>query len=193
MTVTVIKLGGSLCADVRLKSWLSTLAESKNVAIVPGGGPYADAVRAQQARWNFSDVLAHRMAVLAMDQFAIQLHGIEPRLSLVHDLAALKQPLENGRSAIWLPSAMVLLAEEIPASWDVTSDSLAAWLAGKLRAHNLVIVKSCDIPPGLTVAQLIEYGIVDRGFELMSKGVARNIQFVSANDFAQHAGSLVNI
>jgi 5-(aminomethyl)-3-furanmethanol phosphate kinase len=190
MTITVIKLGGSLSADVRLKQWLNVLAESKSVVIVPGGGPYADMVRQQQARWNFSDDLAHRMAVLAMDQFAIQLHGIESRLSLVNDLAALKQTLEDRQTAIWLPSAMVLSAEEIPASWDVTSDSLAAWLARNLGADNLVIVKSCDIPPESTIAQLIDQDIVDRGFSVMSKGAARNIQFVSVRDFQRVAESL---
>jgi len=30
---------------------------------------------------------------------------------------------------IWAPTRMVLAATGIPASWDVTSDSLAAWLA----------------------------------------------------------------
>ncbi len=190
MTTTVIKIGGSLDTDVRIKAWLNVLAESKSVVIVPGGGPYADTVRGQQARWKFSDALAHRMAVLAMDQFAIQLHGIEPRLSLVNDLAALKKTLEIRQTAIWLPSAMVLSAEEIPASWDITSDSLAAWLALNLSADNLVIVKSCDIPPELTIAQLIEQDIVDRGFSVMSKGSACNIQFVSVRDFQQVAERL---
>ncbi len=188
---TVIKLGGSLSGDARLESWLNVLAESQSVVIVPGGGPYADAVRAQQARWKFSDILAHRMAVLAMDQFAMQLHGIEPRLSLENDLTALKQTCANRRAAIWLPSLMVLAAEEIPASWNITSDSLAAWLARKIYADNLVIVKSCDVPSGATIAQLIENDIVDQGFVAMSKGATRNIRFVSVNDFAQFADSFI--
>jgi 5-(aminomethyl)-3-furanmethanol phosphate kinase len=60
---------------------------------------------------------------------------------------------------------MVLGDPGIAASWDITSDSLAAWLAGKLRARRLVLVKSVAFAgDGVTAAHLARRGIVDRAF-----------------------------
>ena len=47
------------------------------VVVVPGGGPFADAVRTAQGLWQFSDEVAHVMAIGAMDQFGRMLCGIE--------------------------------------------------------------------------------------------------------------------
>ena len=47
-----------------------------------------------------------------------------------------------GNGVVWKPSEMVLADEDILMNWDVTSDSLAAWLAVKLNAQHLVLVKS---------------------------------------------------
>ena len=78
----IVKIGGSLCGDLRLAAWLELLVEfgAGKVIIVPGGGPYADVVRLQQKRWKFSDSIAHSLAVRAMDQFALQLAGINTQL-----------------------------------------------------------------------------------------------------------------
>jgi aspartokinase-like uncharacterized kinase len=73
----IVKLGGSLLRDPRLREWLQMLAEFGGglVTVVPGGASFADAVREAQARWHFDDVVAHNMAVLAMAQTAHMLHG----------------------------------------------------------------------------------------------------------------------
>jgi 5-(aminomethyl)-3-furanmethanol phosphate kinase len=184
---TVVKLGGSLSSDPRLKPLLRILVDARDIIVVPGGGPYADAVRAQQTQWQFPDEQAHRMAVLAMDQFALQLHGMEPRLNLAINIVAIQQAKLAQRSAIWMPSTMVLSAPEIAMSWDMTSDSLAAWLSRAIGAERLILVKSCDIPPSATIAELIDRDIVDRGFAKMSVGAAPNIRIVSVGDFARLA------
>lgn len=60
---------------------------------------------------------------------------------------------------------MVLGAADIPQSWDVTSDSLAAWLAGKIGAELLVLVKHVEPMRGtLRATDLMARDIVDRGF-----------------------------
>ena len=60
---------------------------------------------------------------------------------------------------------MVLADDSIPKSWDVTSDSIAAWLAGKVNAQQLVLVKS-DKPEGeaLSLKMMSQSGIVDNAF-----------------------------
>ena len=41
-----------------------------------------------------------------------------------------------------LPAALPL--DALPASWGVTSDSIAAWVAGEVGAGRLVLVKGVD-------------------------------------------------
>lgn len=185
--IWVVKLGGSLCNDARLATWLDMLVDcgKGHVVIVPGGGPYADAVRIQQQRWQFSDEFAHRMALLAMDQFALQLKGMNPLLVIAPTRAAIASAWSNNQVALWLPSAMVSSAAQIAATWDITSDSLAAWLARTLQAERLVLVKSCTIPLHATIDQLVRCEIIDREFTNMTRAAPFRIQIVSVSDIDQ--------
>ncbi len=185
--IWVVKLGGSLCNDARLATWLDMLVDcgKGQVVIVPGGGPYADAIRIQQQRWQFSDEIAHRMALLAMDQFALQLKGMNPLLVVAPTHAAIASAWSNNQVALWLPSAMVSSAAEIAATWDTTSDSLAAWLARTLQAGRLVLVKSCMIPLHATIDELVRSEIIDREFTNMTRAAPFRIQIVSVSDIDQ--------
>ena len=80
----VVKLGGSLFDAPALRQRLAELATLPGPAriVVPGGGPFADAVRALQPALAVGDLVAHRMAILAMQQFGLALQAIEPRLEL---------------------------------------------------------------------------------------------------------------
>src|SRR5690606_31775884 len=74
MHEAVIKVGGSLAGDPALPRLLETLAElaaaGQRRVVVPGGGPFADAVRAACAAHDPGPSAAHWMAILAMDQYA---------------------------------------------------------------------------------------------------------------------------
>lgn len=143
----VIKLGGSLIGSSELTSWLDILARFSHgkVIIVPGGGIFADAVRQAQKLTQLNDQAAHKMAVLAMNQYGELIASLNP---VIVKAASELEIAERGfqhRAIVWLPSQMVSADEAIPANWDVTSDSLAAWLAVKLNAEHLVLVKSADL------------------------------------------------
>src|SRR4051812_7801139 len=70
----VLKLGGSLASSGGLTACLAALGRLRGeIVVVPGGGVFADAVRAAQPRFGFSDRAAHRMAILAMEQYAVML------------------------------------------------------------------------------------------------------------------------
>jgi 5-(aminomethyl)-3-furanmethanol phosphate kinase len=166
MTV-VVKLGGSLGAAGTLATWLQAVREhgGGRAVIVPGGGIFADAVRAAQARDGFSDRAAHRMAVLAMEQYAQLLLDLAPDLVACAAPAEIRAALALGHVALWLPSLMVAADPHIACSWEVTSDSLAAWLARRLEAERLVLIKSAAVPqPQPTPAQLAAAGLVDPAF-----------------------------
>jgi aspartokinase-like uncharacterized kinase len=159
----VVKLGGSLWSSPLLKRWLAVLREATfPLTIVPGGGVFADAVRASQRKMRFSDEAAHSMALLAMEQYALALADLEPALALVSSSEEARAAYLSGRTALWRPFETVRASRDIPASWDVTSDSLAAWFAVESRAMALLLVKSVDAETG---DGLVRLGLVDACFQ----------------------------
>ncbi|TIM26519.1 MAG: hypothetical protein E5Y63_28905 [Mesorhizobium sp.] len=166
---SVVKLGGSTADAADMADWIAALAGSKlPIVIVPGGGRFADQVRETQIYMDFSDTAAHAMAILAMEQFAQVILDHDERLAPARSLEEMLCALDAGKVPVWLPSSLALPAPDIPASWDVTSDSLAAWLAGKLGANALLLIKQTGAFFGSdTIDSLAARGIVDAGFAAM--------------------------
>jgi len=165
--IVVVKLGGSLATAGTLRPWLDAIHETGagRCVVVPGGGVFADAVRSAQRALVFSDAAAHAMALLAMEQYAHVVADLQPSWRLCAWAGDIEAALAEGRVAVWLPRAMIAADADVAASWDVTSDSLAAWLALRLRASHLVLVKSAPMPPPpLSASRLAELGLVDAAF-----------------------------
>lgn len=163
----VVKLGGSLAASAGgLAGWLDRLARGAGrVVLVPGGGPFADRVRDEQARLGFSDAAAHHLALLAMEQYGRLLADLCPALRPADSRAAIRRALRGGAVPVWMPARMAIGRPDIPESWDVTSDSLALWLAGQIGARAVALVKSAPAPAGRPIAEdLAGAGLVDAAF-----------------------------
>jgi dihydroneopterin aldolase len=163
---TVVKLGGSFAFSPELRKWIAAIAQCAGRAvIVPGGGPFADAVRAAQAPMGFDDRVAHRMGLLAMEQYGCAMASLHERLSLADSLDLIHRGLADGKVPVWLPTAMTLADTAIPLSWDVTSDSLAAWIAGRIGAERLVLVKHVEVgEKTVRAADLAAINVVDKAF-----------------------------
>lgn len=167
MSVWIVKLGGSLYDSAQLPSWLDAIAGAGagKVVVVPGGGPWADAVRSAQLREGFDERTAHCRALRAMERHAGVLAGMRRAFIPAHSTVAMQAILRNRGIALWMPYAMVVAQATIPASWDVSSDSLAAWLAQHLDAAGLMLVKSVPIErPQPAIEELMRRGWVDRAF-----------------------------
>lgn len=161
----VVKIGGSLVADrTRLGAVLAACADEAPVAIVPGGGPFAEAVRTAQAALGFDDALAHRLALDAMGRMAEVFASLEPRLAIAASPEAVAGALSQGRAVIWDPAALKAGHPDIPESWEVTSDSLALWLATALGAGRCILVKSANLSPDTSPSALARAGLVDAAF-----------------------------
>jgi len=180
----IVKLGGSLCADPVLPQWLDLLAQlgGGRVTLVGGGGTFADEVRRLQSHWQFNDLAAHNMAVLAMAQTAYQLNAMNPALQLASSRSDIRRVLHKGQTALWLPFELQREQADAQTSWDVTSDSLALDLARRLNAERLVVVKSCRIEPRATLSQLSEEGIVDKRFASLAEGAAFPIEILHKDE-----------
>jgi len=155
-------LGGSHATGPHLKDWLAAIAaEAGSIVIAPGGGPFADAVRAAQPRIGFDDRAAHAMALMAMAQFGSALESLNPALRLAASRAAILRALKEAKVPVWSPERMARAAA-LPETWDLTSDSLAAWLAGALGASRLVLVKHGRFEGAAVDAHdLVVRGVVD--------------------------------
>jgi 5-(aminomethyl)-3-furanmethanol phosphate kinase len=144
-TPVVVKVGGGLlargeCLDVVLVE-VSAASREAPVLIVPGGGPFADAVREVDRRVGLGDDAAHWMAVLAMDQYAHLIAARLPNSALVHGVLEIDSALAHGQLPILAPYRWMHDADPLSHSWDVTSDSISAWVAGQVGAARLVLVK----------------------------------------------------
>lgn len=165
----VVKVGGSLLADgPRLRTVLASLADGTEgpCVIVPGGGPDADAVRHAQQAEGFSDAEAHRRALDAMGRTAARFQAIEPRLVLAR---APWDTAPGGTALVWDPALLREGTPDIPETWDVTSDSLALWLATRMGAPSCLLVKSADASPGCDAEALARLGLVDVAFPAFAR------------------------
>ena len=140
-SLAIVKFGGSHATGPHIKEWLTAIAaEAGSIAIVPGGGPFADAVRTAQAAMGYDGRAAHVMALMAMAQFGSALQSLNPALSLAASRSAILRALKERKVPVWSPEQMARAAA-LPETWDLTSDSLAAWLAGALGAGRLLLIK----------------------------------------------------
>jgi aspartokinase-like uncharacterized kinase len=145
--LTVVKVGGGLgrgAGDDALRAWCNTLGvlgEREPLLVVPGGAWFADAVRDADRRFELLATTSHHMAVLGMEQFGWLLSDLIPGAVRCADLARARQ-LGAGQTAVLLPAGLPL--DALPASWEVTSDSIAAWVAGQVGAGRLVLVKEVE-------------------------------------------------
>ena len=164
--LTVVKLGGSYAFSSDLQGWLAAIASNAgDIVLVPGGGPFADAIRNAQPRMGFDDDAAHHMALLGMDQYGRALAALNKRFTPAASIAGIRRALRAGNVPVWSPTEMVLKRNDIPRSWEVTSDGLAAWLACRIGARRVLLIKHVDPPPDpIRIEDLVARGVVDRSF-----------------------------
>src|SRR5262249_47467317 len=141
--LTVVKVGGGLAreaGDEALRDLCTAIGEAgtrHELLVVPGGGEFADAVRDHHRRFGLSEAAAHRMAILAMEQLGWLLSELIPGATPCRELGG------RGGVRVMLPAALLEDAP-LPSSWEVTSDSIAAWVADEAGAGRLVLVKPVD-------------------------------------------------
>jgi aspartokinase-like uncharacterized kinase len=189
----VVKLGGSLNDSPLLAQWLELLAKlgGGRVALVCGGGRFANAVRHAQAHWRFHDLAAHNMAVLAMAQTTCMALGLNPKLQLARSEADIRRVLHGGHTALWLPLDRLRDEPDERTHWDHSSDSIALDLARKLSAERLVVVKSCAIDPQASLAALTIAGVLDRHFAPLAEDAGFPIDVVHCAELERVRGWLL--
>ena len=175
----VLKLGGSLLGmpDLRpkLEGVLDRYCDTPRLLVV-GGGAAADLVRDWDRRHELEDDISHDLALEAMSFNARFVSALLQDAALVTKLEDCEAAWRESRPAIvdaaaFVPSLEATAGEELPHTWDATSDSISAWLAGRLAADRLVLLKSVDAPPGGELGP--DSGLVDPTFSRICHRVRR--------------------
>jgi len=184
----VIKLGGSLLSSGNLKEWLSIIVEhgAGKVVIVPGGGIFADQVRDAQQKLKFDDKAAHQMALLAMEQYACLLQSYAQDLILSDSIEKIEKNISLNQVPVWLPFKMINPCQDVSTNWNLTSDSLALWLADKLNAEHTMLVKSVSASNtdsgNANARQLSESEMVDKDFPEFVKKSESAVWWLGKNE-----------
>jgi 5-(aminomethyl)-3-furanmethanol phosphate kinase len=143
--VVVVKIGGGLTwvpqALDRVCLAVGQASREWPIVVVPGGGPFAESVREFDRRVGVSPDAAHWMAILAMDQYAHVLATRIPDAVLVEEPGCIREALRPAGAVVLAPSRWMRSADVLPHTWQVTSDSIAAFVAGALDARRLILIK----------------------------------------------------
>ena len=193
MPLTIVKLGGSLLRRddwaPRLAAWLQRESPHARQVLIVGGGAAADAVRAADRRESWGDECSHWLAIDAMRNNLLAVAAEFPQAVVCTCLRQVRAALP---SAPWIAlDPGPLLRREttwrglppLPQSWDVTSDSIAARVAHRLSAAELVLLKSALPPRGSTLPAMARLGYVDAYFPYSAAGLAGRMVDLARDEF----------
>jgi hypothetical protein len=187
MPTRAVKLGGSLLnwrhAARSFHQWLSVQPVMQTLVLV-GGGAQVEQLRNTP---RLAPITAHWRAIECMAgnarTFAVRAELPVWNAGLVELIAALRTT-GTASPSTWTVASVRQIVQQLgewpglapfPCGWDVTSDSIAAQLGNALGCRELVLLKSCDVPPDLDVGQCAKAGIVDPHFPVAAGKLAVRI------------------
>lgn len=189
MNLTIVKLGGSLIGTSELPLCLDKIesaSKETNYLIVPGGGKFADSIRQLQKQYLFDDIAAHQMALLAMCQYGYYLKQIKPELIVIRNNEEIKVNLDKKYPLLWMPYCLIGDDSDLESSWDVTSDSISLWLATKLDAKKLVLIKSKELSNDREhIINHVENDNLDKAFLKYAARFSGELLFYSKQQYSQ--------
>jgi aspartokinase-like uncharacterized kinase len=165
----IVKVGGSLFdlkgLGPQLAAWLGTLAPQP-IVLVPGGGPFANVIRQFDVQHGLGEEASHRLALASLTLSARFLAAVVPGAITVDALGACSPLWKEGYIPILDPARMPIGKgdDDLPHSWETTSDSIAARIASVARARLLILLKSVSLPEQMGWGEAALRGYVDRQF-----------------------------
>ena len=133
----VVKIGGSLFPDHAIN--LAKRLENTSSVIILGGGEFANLIRKYDSQINFSDEANHWAAIECMDITARLVSDKVESARLAYTIEEIEKISDDGFTPIFAVSDFLRREDPFECSWDVTSDSIAAYVAHLLNANLLIV------------------------------------------------------
>ena len=73
------------------------------------------------------------MAILGMDQYGFLLSDLITDSQVINQLEQVQKVFDLGKLPVFLPSNFMLNNDPLENSWDVTSDSIAVYIANQMQ------------------------------------------------------------
>ena len=133
----VVKIGGSLFPNYAID--LANKLKSTNSCIVLGGGEFANLIRKYNDEQHFSEEINHWTAIDCMDILSKLVDDKVDSTKLAYSIEDINQISAEGFTPIFIVSKFLRDEDPFECSWDVTSDSIAAYVAHLLNANLLIV------------------------------------------------------
>ena len=137
----VVKIGGSLFPEYAVE--LARQLKGTGSLIILGGGEFANLIRRYDADIHFSDEANHWTAIDCMDITSKLVNDKVDSAKLAYTIDEANQISDDGFTPIFVVSQFLKENDPFECSWDVTSDSIAAYVSSILNA-NLFIVTNVN-------------------------------------------------
>ena len=107
--------------------------------IILGGGEFANLIRKYDAEQEFSQEVNHWTAIDCMDIMAKLVDDKVESAKLAFTVDEIEEISDEGFTPIFIVSEFLKIDDPFECSWDVTSDSIAAYVAHLLNAKLLIV------------------------------------------------------
>ncbi len=163
----IVKVGGSLFdlpnLGEQVQAWLDRQTPAGNV-LFAGGGEEVDRIRSECKTAELGEHEAHWQCIKALSATASHLGELMPGVTVQTHIPFPPHRTVIFSCATWLKNIEPLVSgTRLLASWDVTSDSIAARLAICIDADELVLLKSAD-SLSKDLQLLTDAGYIDKFF-----------------------------
>jgi hypothetical protein len=155
LDIIISKIGGKIFENEnnlhstisQFKSLLQLKRTLSKVILIPGGGSYANFIRELDFKMNLGNDISHWAAIYAMNKNGLEICKKFPEILYINDYTNLKDIIKETNHkllCIFLPFDFLYQTDELPHSWDVTSDSITLYIASKLHLKECYLIKDVD-------------------------------------------------
>ncbi|MDL2270561.1 delta 1-pyrroline-5-carboxylate synthetase [Methanobrevibacter sp. OttesenSCG-928-I08] len=129
-------MGGSLFPKYAI-DLANSLKDTKSLIII-GGGDFANLIRKYDLEFQFSENITHETAIDSMDILAKLLNDKLNFTKLAFSIDEANHISNNGFIPILVVSDILKEHDPFEYSWDITSDSISAYVANLVKAKLLI-------------------------------------------------------
>ena len=133
----VVKIVGSLFPNHAIE--LAKQLKDSDSVIILGGGEFANLIRKYNDEQDFSEDVNHWTAIDCMDIIAKLVDDKIDSTKLAYSIDEVNEISDGGFTPIFVVSEFLKTEDPFECSWDVTSDSIAAYVSHLLNANLLIV------------------------------------------------------